>query len=111
MLLYLRALLAELTEPPITQPPMPLRHDAELTVDSRTAFNLLTTTKDPEEKLNKADLAAVREAFKNSSLRAACWCPGYYIVADSMTKDNKTSDALLLKVLSDDLYPLFPETL
>eukprot|EP00171_Calliarthron_tuberculosum_P018277 IDg18277t1 len=101
MLSYLQHLLAELTYTPKT----------ELTSDSRSVFSLVTSTKQPTEALNRIDIAAMREAFSNCSLRAVNWCPGYYLVADALTKDNRTTACLLLKVLRDGNYPTHPETL
>lgn len=35
----------------------------ELATDSRGLFNLISSTKNPEEALNRAELASMREAF------------------------------------------------
>ncbi len=97
--LYLKALLAELT----------YDHELHLNSDSRSVFNLSSTTKEPEERVNKLDLAAMREAHENGELAVISRTPGYYLVADALTKDNRETAALLLRTLRDGLYPLHPE--
>lgn len=100
MTLYLQNLLAEILH----------HHPAELIIDSRSLFKLATSTKEPEEALNKVDIAAIREAYSCQQIRTISWCPGYYLVADAMTKDNRTSAALLLKTLREgSCYPHHPE--
>eukprot|EP00171_Calliarthron_tuberculosum_P003964 IDg3964t1 len=101
ILLYLQQLLSELT----------YKHQAELTADSRSISNLIFTTKEPAEALNRVDIAAMREAFSKGALQAISWCSGHYLVADTMTKDNKTSAALLLKALREGIDPSHPELL
>ena len=66
--------------------------------------------KNTEEARNSIDLAAMREAFNHGYLNEIAWSPGYYIVADALTKDNRESAAHLLRVLRDGNYPLHPET-
>eukprot|EP00171_Calliarthron_tuberculosum_P001417 IDg1417t1 len=101
MALYLQEVQAELT----------YRPGVELTVDSHSVFNLSTSTKQPEEALNKIDLAAMREAFHPRKLRAVNWCPGYYLCADALTKDNRTSAALMAKILREGEYADHPDKL
>ena len=81
-------------------------HDVHLATDSRSLFSLATSIRDPEESLNKLDLAAIRQAFENGMLRRICWCPGYYIIADTLTKNNRETAALLSKVFRTGLYPI-----
>ncbi len=92
---YLASLAAELM----------YSHKIEFTTDSRSLFNLASTTKEPTERLNKKDLAAIREAFESGLIKGINWCPGYYLVADALTKDNRESSAHLLKVFRQGQYP------
>ena len=80
------------------------KHKTERLVDSRSTFKLATSTKEPEEPLNKVDIAAIRQAFNNNKLQTVSWCPGYYLAADALTKDNRTSAALLLRVIHEGTY-------
>jgi len=101
--IFLREVIAELTgDDSVT---------VELTTDSRSVFNLVTSTKMPEENANRVDLAAMREYFEKRKLHAVNWCPGYYIVADALTKDNRTIAALLLKSMREGTYPIHADTL
>ena len=56
--------------------------------------------KEPEERLNKVDLAAIREAYDDGELDAVHWCPGQKILSDALTKDNRNTATLLLVALS-----------
>ncbi len=80
-------------------------HKIEFTTDSRSLFNLASTTKEPTERLNKTDLSAIRESFDDGAIRRINWCPGYYLVADALTKDNRESSSHLLKVLREGMIP------
>lgn len=75
-------------------------HPTELTVDSTSLQSLSTSIKEPEERLNKVDLASIREAFDEGDLTAVHWCPGKQLLADPLTKDNPHTAALLLNALS-----------
>ncbi len=99
MLLYLQTLLAEIL----------YEHGTELVTDSRSTFKLTTSTKEPEEAFNKVDISAIRQAYNTNKLQTISWCPGYYLVADALTKDNRTSASLLLKVLREGKYARHPE--
>jgi len=90
-LMFMRHLVGELMAPPLT----------ELTTDSRSLYHLSTTTKEPEESINKVDLALIREAFDNGELQVIRWSPGYCHIVDGITKANKTTAALLSKTLRD----------
>ena len=90
-LMYLKYLVSELMDPP----------SLELTTDSRSLFHLSTTTKEPEESLNKKDLAFIRESFDHGHLQVVRWAPGYCHIVDGITKDKKTTAALLIKTLQD----------
>ncbi len=68
-------------------------------------------TKEPTERFNKTDLSAIRGAFEDGSVRQIHWCPGYYLVADALTKDNRESAAHLLRVFRDGKYPTHAESL
>ena len=79
---------------------MPVIHPTELTVDSTSLPSLSRSIKEPEERLNKVDLASIREAFDEGDLTAVHWCPGKQLLADPLTKDNPHTAALLLIELS-----------
>lgn len=98
MILYLQKLLSEIT----------YHHCAELVVDSRSTFKLASSTKEPAESFNKVDLATIREVYTPKLLKTVSWCPGYYLVADALTKDNRTSSEHLLKTLREGIYPHHP---
>lgn len=92
--LYLRSILLELC----------CAHLTELTVDSSSLASLSTSIKEPEEKLNKVDLAAIREAYDDGDLDAVHWCPGQKLLADALTKDNRVTAELLLAALSSGMH-------
>eukprot|EP00171_Calliarthron_tuberculosum_P004551 IDg4551t1 len=71
-------------------------HPMDFSTDSRSLFTLITTTKEPEERRNKIDIAAMRNAFDIGQLRSINWIPGYYLIADALTKDNRTLGTLIL---------------
>lgn len=98
--LHLRHILIELEISPTTVD-LFVKAPLELTVDSRSLFSLVTSSKQPEEARNRADLAAIRETFAEGSLRGVNWCPGYYLTVDALTKNNRTSAAHLLKTFKD----------
>lgn len=87
--LYLREVMAEICTIP----------HVELTVDSTSLQSLSTSIKEPEERLNKVDLAAIREAFDNGELNAVHWCPGPKLLSDALTKDNRATASLLHETL------------
>lgn len=70
-----------------------------------------TTHHEPLEPMNKIDLSAIRELYNSRQIRAISWSPGYYNVADAMTKKNLTTAALLQKTLREGTYPLHPDRL
>lgn len=45
---------------------------------------LSTSIKEPEERLNKVDLAAIREALDNLELKSVYWCPDYKLFRDAL---------------------------
>ena len=70
---------------------------------SETAASLQalpTSIKNPKEKLNKIDLVIIREAFDDGKLHAVHWCPGTILIADTLTKENPSTDELLIQTLS-----------
>ena len=73
-------------------------------------MRLFTSIKEPTEAANKLDLAAMREFFTLQSIRAYGWVPGHYNIADALTKDNRETGALLLKVLREGTSPCHPDT-
>ena len=107
--LHLQNLIAEFTG--YLDAELPINPPFELRIDSRCLFNLITTIKQPEEAMNRADLAIIREAFATGRLQAVNWTPGYYLIVDALTKDNRTSAAHLLKALREGIYPKHPATI
>lgn len=65
------------------------RPPAEQTVDSSSLHSLSTSIKEPEERTNKDDLAAIREAYDMGYTRVVLWCPGTKLLADPLTKNNR----------------------
>jgi len=57
------------------------------------------------------DDSVTGEYFEKRKLYAVNWCPGYYIVADALTKDNRTIAALLLKSMREGTYPIHADTI
>lgn len=86
-------------------------HNVHQFTDSRGLFNLIATTKEPEESRNKIDLASMRAAFEDGITTSVRWIPGYYMVADALTKDNRISSALVNNVLNDGEYLPHPDEL
>ena len=76
----------------------------ELTIDSASLQALSTSIKEPEEKLKKVDLAIIREAFDDGKLQAVHWCTGTKLIADSLTKENPQTAALLIQTLSSEYH-------
>lgn len=61
--------------------------------------------------VNKIDLAYVRENFAPNIIATFGWTPVYHDFADGLTKDNKTSGALLLRVFREGVHPRHPDSL
>eukprot|EP00171_Calliarthron_tuberculosum_P002820 IDg2820t1 len=93
--LYMAEILSELM----------YKHRVVLATDSQSLFNLVTTTKELEERRNKIDLTAIKEAFDRGLLHTIRWMPGHYLACDAMTKMNQTG-SLLLRILRESLYPI-----
>lgn len=86
-------------------------HEATMVVDSRALLNLSTSIREPAEAANKIDLAFIRENFTPRAISTIAWTPGYYNVADGLTKDNRTSASLLLGALRSGVHPRHPDLL
>ena len=84
---------------PLMKQPLP-----ELTIDSSSLHSLATSVKEPEEKYNKVDLAAIKEAFDEGKINAIHWCPGTKLIAYSLSKHNPVTAALLKKTLRDGTH-------
>jgi len=97
--LYLQALLKEIC----------YHHSLQLTTDSASVWNNVTSTKKPTELRNSIDLAAIREAFNHGHLNKVTWQPGYYMISDALTKPNRVTSSHLLRVLRTGYYPFHPE--
>lgn len=89
--MYLRAIEEDITGLPPT---------AHLTVDATSLQSLSTSISQPEERANKIDLAAIREAYDDGRLDAVLWCPGSKLLADPLTKEGPPTVILLLDALS-----------
>lgn len=74
-------------------------------------MNLSTSIREPAEVANKIDLAFIRENFVPQRVSTIGWTPGYHNIADGMTKDNRTSAALLLRVFREGMHPNHPDTI
>ena len=94
--LYLAAVLSEVH----------YSHSVDLTTDSKSLFSLATAISEPEESMNKVDLAAIRSSYESGAIRRIFWSPGYYLIADALTKNNRETCALLAKVMKEGKYPL-----
>jgi len=75
-------------------------HSVSQVTDSRGLFELVATNREPQESLNKIDLAAMRAAFDDGAISAVRWIPGYYMAADALTKDNRTVRIVITVVWS-----------
>ena len=99
-LVYLQEVLTEIS----------YRPKAEMLIDSRYLLNLVTSIREPTEPANKIDLAAMRESFTPQTISAYGWVPSHYNIADGLTKFNKETGSLLLKVLREGIYSRHPNT-
>lgn len=79
-------------------------------MDSRSLVILGTSIRDRTGTVNKMDLAYLRENFVPQRINAIGWLPGYHKMADPMTKDNRATAALLLRTLSEFIFPPHPDT-
>ena len=98
--LYLQAVHAEVSYEP----------EINLSSDSKSLCSLIPTIKEPEESLNKVDLAALRESYQRRLLKSVSWTPGHYMIADALTKENRVIAEHLRKVLASGTYPIHPST-
>ena len=99
--LYLSALLKEIH----------YAHSVDLTNDSKSLFSLATAISEPAESLNKLDLAVIRSSFETGALRRVSWSPGYYLIADALTKNNRETCSLLAKSMREGKYPIHCDVL
>ena len=75
-----------------------------LTIDSRSLQALASSVKEPVERLNKVDLAVIRESFDSGVLGAIVWCPGRELLADALTKDNTATARMLNDAISSGIH-------
>ena len=75
-----------------------------LFVDSKSLYDLLSTTHDPSELRLKIDLAALREAFEEAHILRLSWVPSKLQLADALTKDNRNAGVVLDCTLSDGRF-------
>lgn len=87
---YMRSVIAEVLGVPAVG----------LTTDSCSLMALATSIHDPEERLNKIYLAAIREALENGDLKTVHWSPGQKLLADANTNDKRTTADLLRMTLT-----------
>lgn len=76
----------------------------ELILDSRSAFHLCSTQKEPEEVKNKIILASIREEYHLGSMTTIRWTPGQSHLADALTKDNQEIAKLLDGVMESGIH-------
>lgn len=107
--IHLKRLLDEVTS--TKQSESPECSLLSLIIDSRCLFNLIGTTRQPEEARNRADLAAIREAVETGLLCTICWITGHYHAVDALTKNKTVTAAHLLKILRTGEYPKHPQLL
>lgn len=98
-LVYMKTLMGELK----------YHHDAPMFVYARVLANLATSIKEPAEAANKLDLAFLRERFVPDAISSFGWVPGYANITDGITKENRTTSALLIGVFRDGLHPRHPD--
>lgn len=92
--LYIKAILSGVN----------IHHDLQLTIDSTSPASSSTSVREPQKRLNKCDLAAIREAFDDGKLGAVHWCPGQKLLANTLTKDNTVTANLLYGVLVTGVF-------
>lgn len=78
--------------------------------DSKILLELSTTSHDPAEDILKEDLAGLIQYFEPHMIGHFSWTPGHYNVPDPMTKDNRTTAALLLRTLQEGNHPRHADT-
>jgi len=52
----------------------------------------------------------MREAFNIGYLGCVTWSPGYYMISDALTKDDRESATHLLRVFRTGYYAPHPES-
>ena len=74
-----------------------------MVVDSRSLFDNITTSHQPDDDQLKVHVAILRQAFDEKVLNEIIWTPGKYQLADSLTKENRVAVELLKQVLVDGI--------
>lgn len=72
--------------------------------NSKVAFELSTTIREPTEPLNEVGLATVWKTSRSSILSTIQSCPGSHHAADVLTKNNHTVPSRLHWILHDGIY-------
>lgn len=72
----------------------------EWILDSRSAFYLCSTLKEPEEVKDRLLLASIREEYHQSSMSTIRWTPGSTDLADVLTKGSQEIAKRLDEVLA-----------
>lgn len=85
-------------------------NEATMNIDYRSLAILETSIKEPAEAA-KLDLEFILENVMPEAVSEVSWTPGYYNIADGLTKDNKKSPYLLICALCSTLHPRNPETI
>lgn len=78
--------------------------DLQFPVDSATLASLSTFVRELQERLNKIDLAAIKDTCDDGKLGASHWRPGQKLLADTITKDNTVTANLFYRVLVTGLH-------
>lgn len=85
-------------------------HNLQLTSDSTALASLSTTIEEPQERLNKIKLAAIRKPFNDGQLGAVHWCSWQKRLSDALTKDNRSTAKLMHIALVNELQGQREET-
>ena len=76
----------------------------EVRVDFYSLASLATSIKEPNERLKKVDLAAIRKAYEDGDLNSENWCNGQKLLVDALSKDSRVTAELLLAALSTAMH-------
>ena len=72
-----------------------------LTTDSKSLYDLMSTTQDSKERRLKLGIACSRESFHNGEIERISWVPSRMQLGDALTKDNREASAIVDCTLSD----------
>ena len=78
----------------------------ELVVDSKSLFDLLSTTHRVSDKRLHIDVALLREAYQTGSLKTITWTPRKTQLANGLTKANRLAGKELQRILNTGILAL-----